>query len=136
MRGLVQHRPQHGIAGFRNSSVVINLAGLVTPRREPDMGAHRPGMNKALRLVDGCPICQSNHGSDTGYRHEAPANGILADGIGQYFVQLGELAAKHRSNGEERLGDPCQLREPLNQLAYPRFKISLTDDTNLQAEIT
>src|ERR1700730_4227689 len=52
MCGLVEHRAQQGVTAFGHPAVIVDLAGLVALRRQADMRADRPGMDKALRLVD------------------------------------------------------------------------------------
>ena len=52
MCGLVEHRAQQGVATFGHPAVIVDLAGLIALWRQADMGADRPGMDEALRLVD------------------------------------------------------------------------------------
>ena len=46
MGRLVEHRAQQGIATFGHPAFIVGLARLVALRRQPDMRADRPGMEK------------------------------------------------------------------------------------------
>lgn len=84
--GLVQHRPEHGVAGLGDVAIIVDLAGLVASRCQTNVRADRPRVNKALRLIDRRPIGESHDRPDARRGHQPPAHGILANQFEQHFV--------------------------------------------------
>ena len=105
LRGLVQHRAEHGVAALGYTAVIVNLAGLVSLRRQADMRADRPGVNEALRLINGRPVSQRDDRADAGCCHEVLANRVMADRVEQHLVEDRELLAHHSPDGEQRFHD-------------------------------
>ena len=58
LRSLVEHRTQHGVAGLGDAAIIVDFPRLMSPRGQSDMCADGPGMDEALRLIDGCPVGQ------------------------------------------------------------------------------
>jgi len=73
LSGLVQHRPQHGVAALRDAAVIVGFAGLVAFRHQSNMGADGLGVEEALGLVDGRLVGQRDDCTDAGGRHQPPA---------------------------------------------------------------
>src|ERR1700674_5304586 len=135
MCGLVEHRAQQGIATFGHPAVIVDLAGLVALRRQADMRANRPGMDKALWLVDRRTVGQRYDGADPWGGHQPSAHRVAADRVEQHLVQDGELLAHDPADAEQRLGDRGQPRKALDELADPRLVSAATDDAYFQTEI-
>lgn len=96
------------------------------------MGTHRPGMNKALRLVDGRAVGQRNNRR----RHQPPANGITPHDVEQHLVQPGELLAHNAADGQQWLYHGGKPGQSFDQLADARLESSLSDDADFQPEVT
>src|SRR5258707_1319395 len=79
--GLVEHGAQQGIATFGHPAVIIGLAGLVALRRQADMRADRPRMDKTLRLVDRRTVSQRDDGADPWGGHQQPAYRVASDRV-------------------------------------------------------
>ena len=61
------------------------------------MGPDRPGMDKALGLIDGCPVGQRNDHAHARRGHQPPTNGIMPNCVEQHFVEDGVLLRKRRA---------------------------------------
>ena len=85
------------------------------------MRADRPGVNEALRLINGRPVGQRDDRADARCGHEASANRVMADRVEQHLVEHRELLAHHAPDGEQRFHDSGQLRKVFDQLADPRL---------------
>src|SRR6266699_4562874 len=133
--GLVEHRAQQGVATFGHPAVIVDLAGLVALRYQADMRADRPGMDKALRLVDRRTVGQRYDRADPWGGHQSPAHRVAADRVEQHLVQDGELLAHDPADVEQRLGDRGQPSEARDEFADPRLVSTATDDAYFQTEI-
>src|SRR6202035_4653944 len=93
------------------------------------MRADRPGMDKALRLVDRRTVGQRNHRADPWSGHQPAAHRVIADRVEQHLVQDGELLAHDPTDVEQRLGDRGQPRKTRASyrppLTTPTFKPKL-----------
>ncbi len=69
------------------------------------MRADRPGVNEALRLIDGSPVGQRDNHADARCCHEPSANRVMADRVEQHFVEDRELLAHHSPDREQRFHD-------------------------------
>jgi hypothetical protein len=83
------------------------------------MRANRPGMDKALRLVDRRPVGQRNHRADPWGGHQPSAHRVIADRVEQHLVQDGELLTHDPADAEQRLGDRGQPRKARDELTDP-----------------
>ena len=99
------------------------------------MRADRPGMDKALRLVDRRTVGQRNHRADPWGGHQPSAHPVAADRVEQHLVQDGELLAHDPTDVEQRLGDRGQPRKIRDELADPRLVPRAADDAYFQTEI-
>ncbi len=80
------------------------------------MRADRPGVNEALRLINGRPVSQRDDHADARGCHQPSANRIMADRVEQHLVEHRELLAHHAPDGEQRFHDRGQLRKAFDQL--------------------
>src|SRR5215831_18977065 len=93
MCGFVEHCAKQGIATFGHPAVIVDLTRLVALWRQADMRADRPGMDKALRLIDCRAVGQRYHGADPWGSHQPSAHRVIANRVEQHLVQDGELLA-------------------------------------------
>src|SRR6266704_4681078 len=135
MCGLVEHRAQQGVATFGHPAVIVDLARLVALRYQADMRADRPGMDKALRLVDRRTVGQRYDRADPWGGHQSPAHRVAADRVEQHLVQDGELLAHYLADLEQRLGDRGQHRKALDELADPRLVSRAPNEAAFQTEL-
>ena len=61
---------------FGDASGVIHLAGLIAPRRQPEISADSARLGEALRIIDGGDKGQGRHGSNSRYAHQQSARWI------------------------------------------------------------
>src|SRR3954447_12621069 len=87
---LVQVGAQQLVAAARDVAGVIRLAGLITPRRQADVGLDAGRLGEALRRIHDADVGERDQDTDTGCGHQPPHRLVLP-GHGH------EPAAEHRN---------------------------------------
>src|SRR5262249_52270998 len=100
MCGLVEHCAQQGVATFGHPAVIVDLARLIALWRQADMRAARPGMDRAVRLIDRRAVGQRYDRTDPWGSHQPSAYRVIANRVEQHLVQDGELLAHDPADAE------------------------------------
>src|SRR6185436_18467012 len=119
LRRFIKKSPQHAVAAQRDMTYSTALARLVEYGRQPQYSPHCSQMAEAGRNVDRRGIGERDNRSDSGYRHQLPADRIDPGLAMDLAVQFDELLAQLLSGSEQRLDDFRQIGSCFNQLAYP-----------------
>src|SRR5271169_28828 len=107
----------------------------MSPRGQSDMCADRPGMDEALGLIDGCPVCQGNDHANSWCGHQSPTNRIMADCVEKHFMEDGKLLPHDPPDGKYWLDDQRQPGKARDQLADPCFEFPRAHHADLESEI-
>src|SRR5205085_5666303 len=111
------------------------LARLVEYGRQPQYSPHRSRMTKAGRNVDRRGIGERDNRSDSGHRHQLPADRIEPGLVTDLAVEFGELLAQLLSGSEQRLDDFRQIGSRFNELANPLIELECSNRADLQPKV-
>lgn len=132
---LIEHGAQHRVAGPRNATVIVDLAGLVTPRGQAGMSAYGSRVDEALRLIDRRAVCQRNNGADSRSCHQPAAHGIGTGTAKNHLVEPGKLQSHHPANGQQRFDDARKSGQPFDELADPVLKPEAADGPTFRPKL-
>ena len=85
--GLVQARSSEPISAFRDVALPICFPGLISSRRQPEIGSYIAGPPEPAGLIDRGMECQSRHWPDARDRQEASQGWIIADETADFLVK-------------------------------------------------
>src|ERR1019366_9802803 len=75
---LVEHGPEHDVAGLGDPDVIVALARLDALGCQTGARPYRLGMEEALGLIDSSSVGERHDWANAGRHHQAPAHWIVA----------------------------------------------------------
>ena len=105
--GLVQARSSEPISAFRDVALPICFPGLISSRRQPEIGSYIAGPSESAGFIDRRMECQSRHWPDARDRQEASQGWIIADETADFLVKYRHLGSGNLPNVEQFL-DECR----------------------------
>jgi hypothetical protein len=105
---LIQARSSEPISAFRDVALPICFPGLISSRRQPEVGSYIAGPAEPAGLIDRRTECQSRHWPDARDRQEAQQGWIIADETADFLVKHRHLGSGDLPNVEQFLDERRQ----------------------------
>ena len=97
--GLEQKAAHHAVSALGDAPDMIDLAGLITPGRHPEVGRHRRRSLEPRWILDAGHIGQGNHRADARCRHQLAGSVVAASALNDGLVvheELGPCCFQHQ----------------------------------------